>query len=398
VTNEARRIAALVVAGLAVVVAVAEILAAAIAIDRSPRTDAVEIDAPFIHISPTTPGRVVKVGVADNAAVKLGDILFEIDPAPYQLRVDLAKAETEAAQSEVDQDDRNIAGERANATVADEQIRRARDNLALAEQSLARLTPLLPKGYVTAQQVDQATTARDDALVSLRQAEAQSSGANQVVGTLETRRAQLAAAEAQLALAQRDLDVSSSALPGVDVSLPGALGVGSHQVSAQASEVVPGASMQWLLFDFGGRAAVTESARQLSIASDVVFNGAHQKLIYEVASTFYQFTAARAQVAIATETLANAKFVYAAAQSRSERGIATTIEVAQAKQQVAQAQLGLVESQGFERDGYHALLKAMGVAPTLAIKVQDVSSRPLPRAPAVDLDRLVEAALRRRPD
>ena len=129
-------------------------------------------------------------------------------------------------------------------------------------------------------------------------------------------------------------------------------------------------ALQWLLFDFGGRAAATESARQLSIASDVVFNGAHQKLIYEVASTFYQFTAARAQVAIATETLANAKFVYAAAQSRYERGIATTIEVAQAKQQVAQAQLGLVESQGFERDDYHALLKAMGVAPTLAIKVR----------------------------
>ena len=194
------------------------------------------------------------------------------------------------------------------------------------------------------------------------------------------------------------VEISSSALPGVDISLPGALGAGSYETSAQATEVVPGVTMQWLLFDFGGRAAATESARQLSIASDVVFNGAHQKLIYEVASTFYQFTAARAQVAIATETLANAKFVYAAAQSRYERGIATTIEVAQAKQQVAQAQLGLVESQGFERDGYHALLKAMGVAPTLAIKVQDVSGRPLPRAPAVDLDRLIEAALRRRPD
>jgi len=90
--------------------------------------------------------------------------------------------------------------------------------------------------------------------------------------------------------------------------------------------------------------------------------------------------------------------LYSAAQSRNERGIATTIEVAQAKQQVAQAALGLVESQGFERDDYHALLKAMGVAPTLAIKVQDVAGRPLPRAPVLDLDRLVEAALRRRPD
>jgi len=194
------------------------------------------------------------------------------------------------------------------------------------------------------------------------------------------------------------VEISSSALPGVDVSLPGALAAGSYETSAQATEVVPGVTLEWLLFDFGGRAAATESARQLSIASDVVFNGAHQKLIYEVASTFYQFTAARAQVAIATETLANAKVVFTAAQSRCERGIATTIEVAQAKQQVAQANLGLVESQGFERDGYHALLKAMGVAPTLAIKVQDVSSRPLPRAPAIDLDRLIEAALRRRPD
>ena len=194
------------------------------------------------------------------------------------------------------------------------------------------------------------------------------------------------------------VEVSSSALPGVDISLPGALAAGSQEISAQATEVVPGVTLQWLLFDFGGRAAAAESARQLSIASDVVFNGAHQKLIYEVASAFYQLTAARAQIAIATETVANTKVVYAAAQSRNERGIATTIEVAQAKQQVAQAELGLVESQGFERDGYHALLKAMGVAPTLAIKVQDVSGRPLPRAPSLDLDRLVDASLRRRPD
>ena len=194
------------------------------------------------------------------------------------------------------------------------------------------------------------------------------------------------------------VDISSSALPGVDVSLPGAFGVGSHQVSAQATEVVPGVTLEWLLFDFGGRAAAAESARQLSVASDVVFNGAHQKLIYAVATAFYQLTAAHAQVAIATETVGNAKFVYGAAQSRAERGIATTIEVAQARQQVAQAELGRVESQGFERDAYHALLKAMGVAPTLAIKVEDVSGRPLPRAPSLDLDRLIEASLRRRPD
>jgi len=198
--------------------------------------------------------------------------------------------------------------------------------------------------------------------------------------------------------ANPSVDISSSLLPGVDVSLPGALGVGSHEISAQASEVVPGVTLQWLLFDFGGRAATVESARQLSTASNIVFNGAHQTVMHEVAIAFYQLTAARAQVAIAVETAANAKFVAAAAASRAERGIATTIEVAQARQQAAQANLGLVESQGFERDAYHTLLKAMGVAPTLAIRVQDVAGRPLPPAPNLDLDRLIEAALRRRPD
>ena len=79
---EARRIAALVIAGLAVVGAAAEIFAVAVAIDRSPRTDAAEIDAPVVHISPSTPGRVVTVGVADNAAVKRGDVLFAVDPRP----------------------------------------------------------------------------------------------------------------------------------------------------------------------------------------------------------------------------------------------------------------------------------------------------------------------------
>jgi len=203
--HAARRLAALAVAGATVLAAAAELVTVMIVIDRSPRTDAAEIDAPFIHIAPTVPGRVIKVAVADDSMVKQGDVLFEVDPAPYRMRVDFARAEADAAQSEVVQGGRNIANLQAAATVAAEQIRRAEDNLAFAQQSLDRLTPLLSKGYVTAQQVDLATTARDDAMVSLRQAEAQSSGASQFVGTLDTRRAELAAAQATLALAERNL-------------------------------------------------------------------------------------------------------------------------------------------------------------------------------------------------
>ena len=198
--STARLIAILAIAGAAVAV-----WRTAVWVDQRPSTDAAEIDAFIVHISPTVPGRVIAVHVVNNATVKQGDALFEIDPEPYRLRLEQARAEAAAAESEVKQGGRNISGERANAAVADAQIKRARENLALAQQSLDRLTPLLPKGYVTAQQVDQARTARNDAQVTLQQALSQSSGANQVIGTLDTRQAQLAAATAAVALAERDL-------------------------------------------------------------------------------------------------------------------------------------------------------------------------------------------------
>ena len=82
----------------------------------------------------------------------------------------------------------------------------------------------------------------------------------------------------------------------------------------------------------------------------------------------------------------------------NSRGIGTEIEVAQARQLLAQAQLGLAESEGLQRDAYHSLLMAMGVAPTVAVGVEDVSGRALPGVVAPNLDAMIEAALRRRPD
>jgi len=205
---------------IGLVIAIASIGSAAVAtyfvlqeIDQSPRTDVAEISAPTVHVSATVPGRIVSVAVRNNAAVQKGDVLFQVDPEPYQLRLNQAQAELRAAQSEVEQGGRNIATEQTNADVADKQIERARINVDLAKQTLDRLEPLLPKGYVTAQQVDQARTAYNDAQVSLAQALQQSQGANQIIGTLDTRKAQVDVAQAAVALAQRDLDNTTVRAP-----------------------------------------------------------------------------------------------------------------------------------------------------------------------------------------
>jgi multidrug efflux system membrane fusion protein len=81
----------------------------------------------------------------------------------------------------------------------------ARNNLKLAESTLARLLPLESKGYVTNQQVDTARTAKRDAQTSLEQALRQADAASALVTTLDATQALVEARQAALAIAERAL-------------------------------------------------------------------------------------------------------------------------------------------------------------------------------------------------
>ena len=72
-------------------------------------------------------------------------------------------------------------------------------------------------------------------------------------------------------------------------------------------EVVPAASVKYLLLDFGGRAATVEEASQLSIAANAEFTTAHQKLIYTVAGAYFILDGANATVSAAQQGLADAR-------------------------------------------------------------------------------------------
>jgi multidrug resistance efflux pump len=54
-------------------------------------------------IVPTVQGHVVEVAVEPNVPVKQGDLLFRIDPRPYQYAVDQKKAQLAEAEQNVHQ-------------------------------------------------------------------------------------------------------------------------------------------------------------------------------------------------------------------------------------------------------------------------------------------------------
>jgi len=172
----------------------------------NPLSEDAVIGANVVNVSSSVPGRILSINVKENGRVRKGEVLFTLDPYQYQLLVKQAQAEVNMAQAAWDTQHRTVVAEQSNAAITDEQINRARANLKLATQTLARLQPLLAKGYVTAQQVDDAATAKHDAQISLNQALKQSVASEALISSTAASEALLAARRAALAIAERELE------------------------------------------------------------------------------------------------------------------------------------------------------------------------------------------------
>jgi membrane fusion protein, multidrug efflux system len=176
--------------------------------NRYPRTDDANVRANFIEITPEVNGRLVQLAVKDNSLAKKDDLLFAIDPRPYEYALKQAMADQDSLEQQIIDYKRRIAAEgsaveAARATVdrsgtavktaatgidaAKAAVTRARSatanaeaQLGLATNNLHRIEPLLAKQYVTVEQVDQVRTAMtvaqgnyDEAKAALAAAEAQ---------------------------------------------------------------------------------------------------------------------------------------------------------------------------------------------------------------------------------
>ncbi|MEJ1965536.1 MAG: multidrug transporter subunit MdtN [Gammaproteobacteria bacterium] len=201
---------------VAVAIVVIAVALLAYCLDRSkryPSTDDATIDAEVVHVASAVGGRVIRIGVTENAAVREGDVLFQIDPFPYEAAVAQAEADLALANAGAGTQGRTVATQSSIATVAAHQVRRATANQALAARTVERLRPLTEQGYVPTQQLDQAEVALRDATTSLNQAREQQSAAQTAVDTVAGSAAAVKAREAALVLARRALEDTTVRAP-----------------------------------------------------------------------------------------------------------------------------------------------------------------------------------------
>jgi len=193
--------------------------------------------------------------------------------------------------------------------------------------------------------------------------------------------------------------IAANVIAGQQVAQPLPVSIGSQDsVTTTVEGVSPQIALQWLLFDFGQRGALHKAAKLNADAANVLFNGAHQKIIYDVTRAYLLYGAARSRVRITARNLANSVAIEAAAKARVDKGVGTTVELAQARQAVAQARFGHVQAEGAEKDAYQALLAAIGLSPMTVIKVREPSGRQLPADLGRPTEDAIRTALARRPD
>ena len=119
--------------------------------------------------------------------------------------------------------------------------------------------------------------------------------------------------------------------------------------------------LNWLIFDFGGREATLDEAREALIAADWSHNAIIQTIIFEVEKAYYNYATAKVLLEAEMATYKEAETNLEASKDRHHAGVATIADVLQAKTALAQARLSLDIIQGQIQTTRGALATAMGL-------------------------------------
>lgn len=178
----------------------------------------------------------------------------------------------------------------------------------------------------------------------------------------------------------------------IDLPIVGTLPV-THSAKGTAGII----TVNWLLFDFGENAARQRVAANLQRVSAFAFNRLHQQLVFDVVFAFHAHHAGLEKQKYARQAITRANRLVYAARRRLEEGVGTNVEVAQARQLLAQTKLTARIATGEANSSAVSLASALAVPPSTKILLRSGSAN-LPRIGNHKMEAMIEAAFSSRPD
>jgi membrane fusion protein (multidrug efflux system) len=177
-------------------------------------TDDAYVGAQKVLITPDISGKIDKVVVKEGQHVNEGDVLFEIDPVPFQLAVDQSKAQLEQARTTYD----NLI---ANVKIYGQMLDLAQQAIDLKQRDVDRKRSLVKSNVGSQLDLDNSANAMVTAGAQAQFVKQQLSNAKaQLLGNPDLPLEQFppyAQAKAALGMAQRNLDhtVMRAPMPGI---------------------------------------------------------------------------------------------------------------------------------------------------------------------------------------
>jgi len=164
-----------------------------------PRTDDAYVRANTVGVAPQVSGTIVQLPVHDNQHVEKGDLLFVVDPRPYQAELDLAAAELNLTDLKIGALNHAIAAARARQ-------QKAQADADYERQYLNRISPLLKEDFVTANQIADARSKLKAAQAAIEDTRQQVGEAEKELGEHDDVNSRRAAAQARVYKAQLNVD------------------------------------------------------------------------------------------------------------------------------------------------------------------------------------------------
>ncbi|MEA2678951.1 MAG: rane fusion protein multidrug efflux system [Candidatus Binataceae bacterium] len=164
-----------------------------------PRTDDAYVRANVVGIAAHVSGPIVEMPIEDNQHVKQGQLLFIVDPRPYQSAVDRAEADLALTNLQIKPLEDTIRA-------ASSRERQLNAELAYDKQYLDRIQPLLERHFVTANDVFNARSRLQAAEAGVASAHSEVSKAQNDLGQYGDINARRKAADATLHDAKLNLE------------------------------------------------------------------------------------------------------------------------------------------------------------------------------------------------
>lgn len=181
-------------------------------LQRYPRTDDAYLRANTIGMAPRVYGQIVELPIRDNQFVKTGEVLYRIDPRPYEVAMARAEANlalvdfevralndaVQVAEAHVATSNADVAKSQADIVRRKADVKAAQARADYAADYLGRIKPLLEQQFVTADRV------------ALAESDLQAAKANVAAAEAAVANADAALIAAQVAVVSAEAEVKRS--------------------------------------------------------------------------------------------------------------------------------------------------------------------------------------------